>query len=144
MIARLVSLDGHPDIHLGQTVVLVGRHAHCDVRLDSSRVSRRHCCLVLEGDHLVVRDLESTNGTRVNGDLVSVSRMVPGDELSIGLARYRLELGPEPPGASSAIRLDAPPDRPGGGDDPSGLGTWLLDRPPEPGPPRPIPEEDEG
>jgi pSer/pThr/pTyr-binding forkhead associated (FHA) protein len=44
-------------------VILVGRHARCDVRVESGRVSRRHCCLVLEGDHLVVRDLDSTNGT---------------------------------------------------------------------------------
>jgi pSer/pThr/pTyr-binding forkhead associated (FHA) protein len=135
MTARLVSLDGHPEIHLSQTVILVGRHAHCDVRIDSSRVSRRHCCLVLEEGHLVVRDLESTNGTWVNGDRVSVARMVPGDELTIGLARYRLETGPTSRGCSSAVRLDAPLDHGSVGDDPSALGTWQVDPPPHPGRP---------
>jgi predicted component of type VI protein secretion system len=135
MTARLVSLDGHPEIHLSQTVILVGRHAHCDVRIDSSRVSRRHCCLVLEEGHLVVRDLESTNGTWVNGDRVSVARMAPGDELTIGLARYRLEAGPLPRGPSPAIRLDAPLDHGTAADDPSVPGTWQVDPPPDSGRP---------
>lgn len=81
MIARLVSLDGYPDICLSQTVLLIGRHEGCGMRIDSSRVSRRHCCLILEGSYLVVRDLDSTNGTRVNGERITVAKMTGGDEL---------------------------------------------------------------
>ena len=41
----LVSLDDGPDIPTGREPIIVGRHPHCDVRLRSLRVSRRHCCL---------------------------------------------------------------------------------------------------
>jgi len=40
---------------------------------------------------VVVRDLGSTNGTRINGERVEVGRLRPGDELSIAHYRYRLE-----------------------------------------------------
>src|SRR5262245_62582934 len=113
MSARLVSLDGHPDIVLNRTATLVGRHIHCDVRIDSARVSRRHCCLFPEGDHLVVRDLDSTNGTWVNGDRVAVARVAPGDELAIGPLRYRFEPGPGPgPDHAPGRARDLPPRAP--------------------------------
>jgi pSer/pThr/pTyr-binding forkhead associated (FHA) protein len=43
------------------------------------------------GGEVVVRDLGSTNGTRINGERVEVGRLRPGDELSIAHYRYRLE-----------------------------------------------------
>lgn len=123
MTARLVSLDGHDDILLGRAVLLVGRHDHCDARIDSSRVSRRHCCLVLEGGRLVVRDLDSTNGTWVNGARVTIASMEPGDELAIGFARYRFEAGAEAVGTSTRAS-PGPPDR--GQDEPPGLSTYEM------------------
>jgi hypothetical protein len=44
-----------------------------------------------ENDQVVVRDLGSTNGIRVNGMRVLTGRLRPGDELSIAEYRYRLE-----------------------------------------------------
>jgi pSer/pThr/pTyr-binding forkhead associated (FHA) protein len=44
-----------------------------------------------ENDQVVVRDLGSTNGIRINGELVETGRLSPGDELSIANIRYRLE-----------------------------------------------------
>jgi pSer/pThr/pTyr-binding forkhead associated (FHA) protein len=41
-----------------------------------------------------VRDLGSTNGTRINGQRVERGRLRPGDEISIGHTRYRLEAAP--------------------------------------------------
>src|SRR5262245_29388429 len=133
MSARLVSLDGHPDIVLNRTATLVGRHIHCDVRIDSARVSRRHCCLFSEGDHLVVRDLDSTNGTRVNGDRVAVARLAPGDELTIGPLRYRLESGPGPGPDLAPERLEDPPRLA-----PPGSGTFQIEIPPGDGRPGPV------
>jgi pSer/pThr/pTyr-binding forkhead associated (FHA) protein len=72
-------------------VVVVGRHRRCDVRIASPRVSRRHCCLALDGDGVLVRDLGSTNGTRINGRRVEEGVLRPGDELSIADCRYQLE-----------------------------------------------------
>jgi predicted component of type VI protein secretion system len=89
----LVSLDGGPDIPTGREPIIVGRHPHCDVRLRSIRVSRRHCCLAEVDGEVAVRDLDSTNGTLINGRRVEAGRLKPGDELSIANLRYRLEPG---------------------------------------------------
>ena len=93
MPVRLVALDEGPDITLDRTMVVVGRHPNCDTRLDSLRVSRHHCCMTQESGEVVVRDLGSTNGIRINGQRVEIGRLRPGDELSIAHIRYRLENG---------------------------------------------------
>jgi predicted component of type VI protein secretion system len=105
MPARLVALDEGPDIMLDRAMVVVGRHPACDTRLDSLRVSRHHCCMTQENGEVVVRDLGSTNGIRINGQRVEIGRLRAGDELSIAHIRYRLENGQaheqtiaEPPG----------------------------------------------
>ena len=91
MLARLVALDEGSDIPLDRSMVVVGRHPLCDVRLDSLRISRHHCCMTQDQDELVVRDLGSTNGIRINGERVERGRLRVGDELSIAHIRYRLE-----------------------------------------------------
>ena len=93
MPARLVALDEGPDINLDRAMVVVGRHPSCDTRLDSLRVSRHHCCMTQENGEVMVRDLGSTNGIRINGQRVEIGRIRPGDELSIAHIRYRLENG---------------------------------------------------
>ena len=91
MSPRFVAIDEGPDINLDRAMVVVGRHPNCDTRLDSLRVSRHHCCLTQENDHVIVRDLGSANGIRINGQRVETGRLRPGDELSIAHIRYRLE-----------------------------------------------------
>jgi pSer/pThr/pTyr-binding forkhead associated (FHA) protein len=91
MPLRLVCLDGHADIALDRAVVVVGRHRWCHVRLASPRVSRRHCCLAVDRDGVLVRDLGSTNGTLINGRRIDRGVLRPGDELSVAHCRYRLE-----------------------------------------------------
>jgi len=93
MPARLVALDEGSDIPLDRTMVVVGRHPQCDARLDSLRVSRHHCCMTQDHGEVVVRDLGSTNGIRINGQRVEMGRLRPGDELSIAHIRYRLDSG---------------------------------------------------
>lgn len=93
MPVRLVAIDEGPDITLDRTMVVVGRHPNCDARLDSLRVSRHHCCMTQESGEIVVRDLGSTNGIRINGQRVEIGRLRPGDELSIAHIRYRMENG---------------------------------------------------
>jgi pSer/pThr/pTyr-binding forkhead associated (FHA) protein len=100
MSSRFVSLDDGPDITLNRAMVVVGRHPNCDTRLNSLRVSRHHCCMTCEDDQVVVRDLGSTNGIRINGTRVETGTLRPGDELSIAHIRYRLE-GEEDPGPAS-------------------------------------------
>jgi pSer/pThr/pTyr-binding forkhead associated (FHA) protein len=93
--ARLVALDEGPDITVDHALVVVGRHPVCDTRLDSLRVSRQHCCMSQDNGEVMVRDLGSTNGIRINGERVERGRLRPGDELSIAHIRYRLANGQE-------------------------------------------------
>lgn len=93
MPARLVALDEGPDIPLDRAMIVVGRHPQCDARLDSLRVSRHHCCMTQDHGEVIVRDLGSTNGVRINGQRVEFGRLRPGDELSIAHIRYRLDDG---------------------------------------------------
>jgi pSer/pThr/pTyr-binding forkhead associated (FHA) protein len=87
-----MSLDGRDHIPLDLVLVVVGRHPDSDARIDSSRVSRKHCCLAVDRDGVLVRDLGSRNGTRVNGRRITVGLVRPGDELGIAHLRYRLEI----------------------------------------------------
>jgi pSer/pThr/pTyr-binding forkhead associated (FHA) protein len=67
----------------------LGRAAGADFIVDAALVSRVHCRLTaLPEGQLEVRDLESTNGTFVNGQRVDVARLAPGDRLQVG----RMEL----------------------------------------------------
>src|SRR5262249_30773758 len=111
MSARLVALDEGPDIALDQEMVVVGGHPACDVRLDSLRVSRHHCCITREEGYLVVRDLGSTNGIPINGQRVEMGRLRLSDELSIAHLGYRLEDRPDHECAITPPRdpSDAPP-----------------------------------
>ena len=68
MPARLVALDGGPDILIDQDMVVVGRHPSCDARLDSLRLSRHHCCLTQEHGEIVVRDLGTSTARQLHPD----------------------------------------------------------------------------
>ena len=91
------AIDGGSDILVGQYPVLVGRHPICDMRLESFRVSRRHCTLVEVDGAVVVRDLGSTNGTWINGRRIKSGWLYAGDEFGIAEIRYRVNADLESP-----------------------------------------------
>jgi predicted component of type VI protein secretion system len=100
MPAQLVSLTEGPSILLDKPILLLGRHPECDIQIDSRKISRRHCCIAQVGDYLVVRDLGSTNGIRINGARVLEGKLRTDDELTIGGFRYKVawdSLGPPSP-----------------------------------------------
>ena len=71
---------------------IVGRRQDCDLRIPSAEVSRRHCVLSIQGDILTVEDLDSINGTFINGQrLVGKQMLHPGDRLEIGPVRFVVE-----------------------------------------------------
>lgn len=96
MPAQLVAVTEGPNILLDKPIVLVGRHQECDIQIPSRKISRRHCCIAQVDDHLVVRDLCSTNGIRINGVRVHEGLLRPGDELTIGNFRYQVNWGTNP------------------------------------------------
>jgi predicted component of type VI protein secretion system len=100
-----------PSIVLQRPVLLIGRHDECDVRINSPKVSRRHCCLAMAYDRVLIRDLGSRNGVRVNGREIDESRLYEGDELAIGPILFRLEAlddNPETIGAPASRRAPSP------------------------------------
>lgn len=66
----------------------VGRAARADFVVDAPLVSRLHCRLTLQQDGLLVEDLESTNGTFVNGERVTKLVMRTGDALRVGRVEF--------------------------------------------------------
>jgi predicted component of type VI protein secretion system len=99
MSARLVPLIAGtaPTIPLQRPILLIGRHPECDVRIDLPKISRRHCCVALAYDRVIIRDLGSRNGLRVNGLLVEEAQLSGGDEVAIGPLLFRMEQESPPP-----------------------------------------------
>jgi pSer/pThr/pTyr-binding forkhead associated (FHA) protein len=71
--------------------VTIGRAAECEVRLADTSVSRRHAEIRAAGDGWTVVDLGSTNGTKVNGAVVSERRLKDGDTVSVGDSHLKFE-----------------------------------------------------
>jgi pSer/pThr/pTyr-binding forkhead associated (FHA) protein len=90
MPVHLLSLTDGPSILVDKPILLFGRHEECDIQLHSKKVSRRHCCVAQVNNYLVVRDLGSTNGVRINGQRVAEGKLAPGDELQIGNFKYQV------------------------------------------------------
>jgi hypothetical protein len=64
--------------------VTIGREEGNALRLNDERVSRYHAKVQFEDGDIIVTDLDSTNGTRVNGSAVQIRRLRAGDQVSIG------------------------------------------------------------
>lgn len=86
----LISLDGAADVVIDKPIILIGRNDDCDVVLSSKKVSRQHCCIAQVEQRLVIRDLGSTNGIRINGERADEARLKVGDELAIGDRRFKI------------------------------------------------------
>lgn len=93
MRAQLMPLDGGPPVEVAKEMTLVGRQEDCDLRLDHKSVSKMHCVLVKTDGLLLLRDLGSTNGTRVNGTRVRRAALLPNDKLSVANFHYRVLFG---------------------------------------------------
>lgn len=69
---------------LAGTGTLVGRDVGCLIQIPKSQVSKRHARIYLENGRWFVEDLESRNGTRVNGARIRKAKIVDGDRISFG------------------------------------------------------------
>ena len=97
MRVRLVPVEGGALIEIAKDLVLVGRKEDCDLRLDHKSISKLHCVLVKTDGLLLLRDLGSTNGTRVNGQRVRRAALLPNDQLQLASLRYTVQLAPDEP-----------------------------------------------
>jgi len=90
-----------PDADTGDAMVFritdgsiktMGRATRADFIVDAPLVSRVHCRLTADkSGQLVVEDLESTNGTRLNGERVKRAVAKAGDELGVGQVSFSVE-----------------------------------------------------
>lgn len=104
MLAQLIPVDGGEPITIDKDVTLVGRqHEFCDLVIERKSVSKMHCVLVKTDGLLFVRDLSSTNGTKVNGQRITRGALLPGDQLAFASEKYRVHLGPDEGDAVSPI-----------------------------------------
>lgn len=123
MRARLVPTDGGPPVDLVKDLTLFGRDEDCDVRLAHKSVSKLHCVIVNTDGLLLIRDLGSTNGTRVNGQRIRRAALLPNDHLGIANLKYQVKFGialeempvaPPEPGkpdeAKPPLRMNVHPD----------------------------------
>lgn len=90
MRVQLVPIDGGEPIEIAKDLVLVGRKDDCDIQLDHKSVSKQHCIIVKTDGLLLLRDLGSTNGTRVNGQRIRRAALLPNDQLNIASLRFKI------------------------------------------------------
>lgn len=95
MKAELVPENGDPPIPITRDLTVVGRREFCDVVIPHHSLSKRHCLLVKTDGLLVIRDLATTNGTRVKGQKVRWAALLPDDRISLGAYKIRVYLGPD-------------------------------------------------
>lgn len=91
MTPSLVLPDGRR-VSMGTEPLSIGRQAECSVVLDDPNASRRHAELVRRESVVVLVDLNSTNGTLVNGAAVKEAPLADGDEVTVGATVLRYEL----------------------------------------------------
>jgi pSer/pThr/pTyr-binding forkhead associated (FHA) protein len=102
MYGELQPLGGGDPIPLLKSLLVVGRRESSDIVLRFPNVSGNHCELSLVDGYWYVKDLGSSNGTKVNGTRVSEQRLDPGDTLSVAKHEYEVNYEPARLGATAA------------------------------------------
>jgi adenylate cyclase len=88
---EMVPVGGGDTIPLIRPVLKIGRRESCDICLPFPNISGIHCELTFRDGYWYVRDLNSTNGIKVNGVRVQEKLLHPKDEISIGKRRYTIQ-----------------------------------------------------
>ena len=101
MYGELLPVGGGYPIPLLKTDLLVGRREGADIVLRFPNVSGNHCELSLGDGVWTVKDLRSSNGTKVNGTRVTEQQLKPGDKLSIANHEYEIAFDPIRLGATA-------------------------------------------
>lgn len=110
MKVSLVPIDGGNPIELRKELTVVGRKGICDLHIDHNTVSKLHCVILKTQDMVLVRDLGSTNGIRLNGQRVRRAALLPNDLLAIAGAKFRVvfSAGEAPPDEGSSASAEPP------------------------------------
>lgn len=93
-IPSLIIIDGSDSgqvYKLTTSAVSVGRGSNANIRLNDKTVSRKHFLLEVNPSHVTLIDLQSSNGTYVNGDRVLKKRLANGDKVRVGNTAMKFE-----------------------------------------------------
>lgn len=93
--ARLVAVNGPltgETLYLDEPVVSVGRLGSNEVCLEDPFVSRHHCVVRNEGDGYLIEDLNSANGTYLNGERVNKGLLKEGCLVQVGVSQFIFKL----------------------------------------------------
>lgn len=105
---KLQSRDGDSaglEVPISKSRFVIGTATDCNMRCPSSSISEHHCEIVVDGDHILLRDLGSESGTYLNGFQVERERLLQaGDHLRVG--RLEFELSIEQPVAAESREPD--------------------------------------
>jgi len=88
---RLIANDGR-SFAIGDRPVVIGRSPDVAVVINDSNVSRRHAEVWRTPEGVAIKDLQSTNGTFVNGHRITAVSLSPRDDITIGTLHFRIEL----------------------------------------------------
>ena len=108
MLGELLPVGGGDPIPLLKPTLVLGRRESADIVLRFPNISGSHCELSLVDGYWTIKDLRSSNGTKVNGVRVSEQRLEPGDKLSIAKHDYHIAYEPARRGAGEAGDEKAP------------------------------------
>lgn len=96
MNGRLVPVSGGDPIPLLKKKIVIGRRSDCDICLPFANVSGQHCELRFIEGMWLIKDLDSSNGVKVNTEKVKKKRLMPGDQVTIARHHpYRIEYNVE-------------------------------------------------
>jgi pSer/pThr/pTyr-binding forkhead associated (FHA) protein len=87
---ELMPIGGGDPIPLIRDKLIVGRHQSCDIPLQFPNISGRHCELNYRDGYWYIRDLNSTNGVKVNGNRVKEKLLRHEDVISISKRQYTI------------------------------------------------------
>ena len=93
MKAELVPVNGDSPIPITRDLTVIGRRDPCDVQIEHPSLSKRHCVVVKTDGLLVIRDLVTTNGTKVNGQRIRWAALLPNDRVTMGGYKFKVYLG---------------------------------------------------
>ena len=93
MSVRLACIDAAPssgNVDLSEFPATIGRGDEASVSIRDTWASRVHCRLEVSDGELWVEDLDSVNGTLVNGELVTRQALNSGDQLTVGITTFKV------------------------------------------------------
>lgn len=118
---NLTPVVGGDIVTLAKERLLIGRRESCDIVLQFPNVSSSHCQMFVDRGYWFAKDLNSRNGTKVNGKRITRKRIDPGDTIAFAKHVYTMNYLPADLGAMGP----PPPDEEAIA---SVIGRTLLDR----------------